>query len=341
MAEEKKLGCIDARDGRLHLHIENTGSLGPVFQVTPERVRDALAKQPGLAEKLNITIGTDGDLYDSQLASMDILFGWAFDRSALKKRAPRLRWVHAHGAGVNHLFPLDWLPDGAVLTNSRGVHGDRASEYAIMAILALNNRLPEMMSNQRERRWKQLYNTGIAGKTLLIVGVGSVGGGTATFAKRFGLKVLGIRRSGEPHPDVDAMFSPSDLDALLPQADFIIVTAPHTRATHHLIGARQIDLLKSGAGLVNYSRANLVDYDALRKRLQRQEISAVLDVFDPEPLPPDSPLWHTPNLIMTPHSSSDDTELYTPRTLDVVFRNVARFLNGERLLNQVRPELGY
>ena len=340
-AKSAKAKRSDKSGKRVHLHIENTGYLGPIFQVTKARLQDAVRRHRDVARQIDITLGTDGDIYDRSIKTADVLFGWDFDRKGLAARAPNIKWVHVHGAGVNHVFPLDWLPKGAVLTNSRGVHGDRASEYAIMAVLALNNRLPEMITNQRKSRWQQLYNTGIAGKTLLVVGVGSVGGGTAAFAKKFGMRTIGVRRTGERHPSIDKMVKPQDLNRVLPDADFVLVTAPHTKDTHHMIGARQLDLMKKGAGLVNYSRANLVDYRALRKKLQRNEMSAVLDVFDPEPLPSSSPLWRTPNLIMTPHSSSDDTELYTPHTLDLVFRNMARFLQGKPLLNQVRPELGY
>jgi glyoxylate/hydroxypyruvate reductase A len=205
----------------------------------------------------------------------------------------------------------------------------------------LNNRVPEMVTNQRRAEWHQIFNTGIAGKTLLIIGVGSVGGGAADWAKRLGLHVIGIRRTGKKHRSVDEMHTPKALHRLLPKADFVLMTTPHTEATHHLLGATEIGLLKNGAGLVNYSRANLVDYDALRARLERHELSAVLDVFDPEPLPSASPLWTTPNLIMTPHSSSDDREQYTPRTLDLVFRNMARFIAGKPLRNRVDPTLQY
>ena len=131
------------------------------------------------------------------------------------------------------------------------------------------------------------------------------------------------------------------LAKLLPEADFVLIAAPHTSDTHHLIGVKEIALLKRGAGLVNYSRANLVDYEALRVRLERGEISAVLDVFSPEPLPSSSPLWHTPNLVITPHSSSDDSELYTPKTLDLILRNMERFIAGKRLMNRVSPKLQY
>ena len=328
-------------DGKIHLHVENGKALGPVFEATRERVDAALRAHPEVAGRLDVTIGYDGDRIEEALRTADVVFAWNFDRSNLKERAPRLRWVHAHGAGVNHLMPLDWLPQGAVLTNSRGVHGERASEYAIMAILMLNNRIPEMTTNQRQARWQQLFNSGVGGKTLLIVGVGSVGGSVATLAKRFGMTVIGIRRTGRKHRSVDAMHQPQDLPQLLPQADFVLIAAPHTSDTHHLIGAREIALLKPGTGLVNYSRANLVDYDALRARLERGEISAVLDVFDPEPLPNSSPLWRTPNLIITPHSSSDDTDQYTPRTLDLIMRNMARLMEGKKLMNQVSRKLQY
>jgi phosphoglycerate dehydrogenase-like enzyme len=328
-------------DRPFHLHIENTSSLGEVFEVSKKRLREALARHPGLADRVKVTIGCDGDIYERSLRTADALFGWSFDRRDLARRAPRLRWVHAHGAGVNHLFPLDWLPAGAVLTNSRGIHGSKASEYAIMAVLALNNRLPEIVTNQKRARWKQLYSTSIAGKTLLIVGVGSVGGDTAKLAKQLGLRVLGLRRSGKAHRHVDEMFRPKDLARVLPKADFVLVTAPHTQDTHHMLDAQMLDRMKPGAGLVNYSRAQLVDYDALSKKLERGELTAVLDVFDPEPLAPDSPLWQMPNLLITPHCSSDDEKRYTPDTLDLVFRNVARLLEGKPLLNRVRPELGY
>jgi phosphoglycerate dehydrogenase-like enzyme len=326
---------------KVHLHIENMSALGDVFEATPARVAAALARHPSLRGKVEITIGRDGDIYEREMPTADILFGWHFDRRNLRALAPRLRWVHAHGAGVSHLMPLDWLPKGAVLTNSRGVHGPKADEYTIMAILMLNNNLPQCFTRQREARWDQVFGTSIAGKTLLIIGVGHVGGGAAKWAKRFGLTVIGIRRSGKPHRHVDEMHEPSALRRLLPRADFVLVTAPHTSDTHQILGAREIGLMKKGSGLVNYSRARLVDYDALLARLRRDEMSAVLDVFDPEPLPASSPLWQAPNLVITPHCSSDDRELYTPKTLDLLFDNLERFTAGKKLRNRVSAERQY
>jgi len=325
----------------VHLHIENLSTLGEVFEATPRRVQEALQRHPGLGGRVKITIGYDGDIFAKAIATADALFGWQFDRTNLGQRAPNLRWIHAHGAGVSHLMPLDWLPPGAVLTNSSGVHGPKADEYTLMALLMLNNNLPQSVTNQRKGRWKQLFNTAIAGKTLLIVGVGHVGGGAAKWAKRLGLRVIGVRRTGKPHRYVDEMYSTSSLRELLPRADFVLVTAPHTHATKHLIGAREIGLLKKGAGLINYSRAHLVDYKALLKRLRTGEVSAILDVFDPEPLPASSPLWQAPNVILTPHCSSDDRALYTPKTLDLVFDNMERFIAGKPLRNRVSAKHEY
>jgi glyoxylate/hydroxypyruvate reductase A len=326
---------------KIHIHFDHDRVLGPVFEVTPERLAAALARHPDVAPHLEITTSFDCQGMEEALPTTEALFVWRFDPKGLARRAPRLRWVHLPGAGIEHLAPFDWLPSGVTLTNNRGVHGARADEYAIMAVLMLNNRVPEMVTNQRAARWEQVFNTGIAGKTLLVIGVGNVGGGVARLAKLFGMRTLGVRRSGAPHPHIDEMHSPAALAALVPRADYIIMTAPSTAASRQLMGRREIGLMRNGSGLVNYSRAGLVDYDALAERLERREISAVLDAFDPEPLPPGSRLWRLPNLIVTPHCSSDDPQDYTPRTLDLVFDNLRRLIAGAPLRNVVDPRLEY
>ncbi len=329
------------RQSKIHLHVENRKGINRVFEADRKRVRDALARYPSLKGKVRVSIGYKGDMLEARLKTADVVFSWDIPRHDLARRAPNLKWMHCHGAGVNHLMPLDWLPPGAVLTNSRGIHGRRATEYASMAILMLNNRIPEMVTHQRKGRWKQCFNSNIGGKTLLIVGVGHIGGDVARWAKSVDLHVIGIRRTGNAHRYVDEMYTPDALSKLLPRADFVLMSAPHTDDSHHLLGAVELARMKPGAGLVNYSRANCVDYAALAKKLKRNEMSAVLDVFDPEPLPRKSPLWEAPNLIITPHCSSDDSEYYTPRTLDLVFENIERYLAGKPLKNRVRSALQY
>lgn len=326
---------------KFHLYIENTPALGPVFEITDSRVSDALQKYPALADKVSITIGGAGCLLDESIAKANVLFGWDFDRDLVSRRGQHLHWIQLQGAGVNHLLPLDWVPEGVPVANSRGAHGKRASEYLMMSLLALNNGLPAMVTNQSRHRWLPIHSEVITGKTLLIVGVGHIGGDLAERAKQFGLHTLGIRRTAKAHPFIDEMFSPDVLADLLPEADFVVVTAPQTRATEKILGKREFSVMKPGAGLVLYSRAGLVDYDALRQSLSNGHISAVVDVFEEEPLPETSPLWDTPNLIITPHSSSNDPVNHARRSLELLFENVSRYMAGTGLLNIVNPKQQY
>ena len=327
--------------GKIHLHVENVSELGRVFEADRTRVREALARHPSLSGKVRVSIGYDGDVLEQRLKTAQVVFAWDIPRHDLARRAPKLCWMHAHGAGVNHLMPLDWLPQGAALTNSRGIHGRRATEYASMAILMLNNRVPEMVTNQRNGIWKQCFNSNISGKTLLIIGVGHIGGDVARWAKGMDMHVIGVRRSGKRHRWCDEMHTPDSLLDLIPRADFVLMSAPQTLDSRHLLGQKELSRMKHGAGLVNYSRAECVDYEALLKKLNRGEVSAVLDVFNPEPLPKSSPLWRASNVIITPHCSSDDAEYYTPRTLDLVLENIERHLAGKQLKNKVSATLQY
>jgi glyoxylate/hydroxypyruvate reductase len=324
-----------SRTGKIHVHMENNRDLGEVFDFTQKAVDEAQQRNSAAKKRLYLTVGYDGDILERALTTADALIGWSFDRRGLARRAPNLKWIHSIGAGVEHMLPLDWVPPAVTLTNNRGVHGERAMEYIAAAVLMLNNRIPEMVTHQQEARWAPSYNTSIKGKTLLIIGVGSIGGDAAQWAAGFGLDVIGIRRSGNPRKGVREMHRLEALRTLLPRADFVLVATPDTAETHQMLGRAEIALLKRGAGLVNIGRAGVVDYEALRERLQAGELSAVLDVFDPEPLPSTSPLWRTPNLIITPHSSLDDPGYYVPRTLDLVVENAMRLADKKVLRNRV------
>jgi len=330
------------RSRRLHIHVENVSTMAPVFQIRREQYAAAAARHRGLAARVRTTIGWDLATFDEAMRTADVLVGWRFPREDLAGRAPRLKWIHMTGAGIEHIVPLDWLPRGAVVTTNSGVHAPKAGEFAAMAILMISNHLPALVTAQRQGRWHRIFSTPVRGKTLAIVGVGAMGGAAAARAKALGMRVLGVRRSGRPHRHVDEMFGPGELDRVLPRADVVLVTVPLTRQTRQLIGKRELDLMKPAAGLINMGRARVVDYEALAAKLTRGELSgAMLDVFDPEPLPAESPLWTTPNLLMTPHVSSDDVQSYIPRTLDLVFDNVRRHLQGRPLKNRVQPDREY
>ncbi len=327
---------------KLHIYFDAGLKKPPVFQVTEALYRAAARRHPDLARHVRAKIGDGERDLAPVIGEVDGIVGFRFPTGLIRAGAGKLKWLHATGAGIEHLLPLDWLPAGATLTNNSGVHAAKTLESATLAILALNTRLPEIVSNQRAARWKQVFTPAVRGRTLLVVGVGGMGGSAARAGKRLGMHVLGIRRSGRGHRAVDEMFSPSDLGRVIPHADIVFVTAPLTPETRHLIGRAELGLMKPTAGLVNFGRAGVVDYRALSAKLRRKEIAgAILDVFEPEPLPSSSSLWRTPNLIMTPHVTSDDDEDYMPLTLDLVFENVARLLDGRPLKNAVRPDISY
>jgi phosphoglycerate dehydrogenase-like enzyme len=218
----------------------------------------------------------------------------------------------------------------------------KAAQSALMALLMLNARMPELVESQRRRQWNRLFTDSLAGKSLLIVGVGHIGGGAAEHAKAFGMNVLGIRKSRGAHPAVDEMHGPGDLHALLPRADFVLLNAALTPETRFLFGAREFALMRRGARFINMSRGGLVDPAALDAALRSGQLGgALIDVSYPEPPPADWPYWDTPNLIITPHVLSDDIEEYVPRTLDLFFGNVRRLFDGQPLTNVVDLERQY
>ena len=313
-----------------------------VFTITRERFEAAAARHPDVAEHVEAFIDWDLDNFADSMATAEVLICWDLPTANLGAVAPNLKWIQNIGAGVEHLCPIDWLPDGVTLVNNKGAHAAKAGEFGLMAVLMLHTRMPAVLANQRRAHWESLYATPVAGRTLLIVGVGNIGGALAKHAQALGLEVLGVSRHGRDHPHVDRMVTPDRLDEVLPEADFVFVSTPATPETRNLIDRDRFARMKPGAGLINVGRAAVVDYDALCESLASGRLSgAVLDVFDPEPLPPDSPLWQTDRLLVTPHISADDGESYVPLTLDLFFDNMRRYLAGEPLANVVRPELGY
>lgn len=328
------------RTGRLAVYVYNHPGADPVFAVTPERFEAAARRYPALRRRLVVAFGSDPAAFAAGIREAEVLLAGTFPREDLAARAPRLRWIQSTNAGVEDVLPV--LPPGVILTNASGVHGPKAAEFALTALLMLNHAIPRFVTQQREGRWAPCFTSVIAGRTALVVGVGAMGAAVGRLCRRFGLRVLGIRRSGRPHPAVEAMYTPRHLPRLLPRADFLVLTVPHTAETRGLIGKAELDRLRPHAGVVNLGRGPVLDHAALADKLRRGELAgAVLDVVDPEPLPPDSPLWSTPNLIITPHCAVDDAAAYVPRALDIFFANVARYLAGRPLRNRVDPARGY
>ena len=325
----------------LHLHLESFRSRPALFHITEKDWQAAARRHRAAARGLRVTFGWDGDVLDEALKTADVMINSSPPKEQLRSRAPRLRWIQTTGAGIDGLVPLDWLPPDIALTNNTGAHGAKAEDSCLMAISLLNARLPQLMAHQRERRWQPVYTTPVAGKTVIVIGFGDLGQGAGRAAKKLGAKVIAVTRSGKAGRPADAAHPTARLDSVLPKADFVIVATPLTAETRNLLNRERLDLLRPEAALVNIGRAPVVDYDALRDKLVKGELAgAVLDVFQPEPLPSDSPLWDTPNLIALPHVSCDDPR-YVEQLLDFWFENLARFRAGKKLVNLVDRKLGY
>jgi phosphoglycerate dehydrogenase-like enzyme len=330
----------------LHLRFETRAGKPAVFRFTERLIAEAQSRSG--VSGVGTSLGEDlRDLNwlaetDGLIASNDIVRDPRFPLRELVTTAPRLRWIHIIGAGIEPLLPLDWLPPGMVLTNNSGVHAEKIHEAATMALLMLNARIPAIITNQKNARWDQIFTPCIAGKTVLVIGVGKMGATVAAAAKALGLRVVGVRRSGAPHPAVDRMVPIAALETVLPEADFVVNAAPLTLETRNLFDRRRIDLMKPGAGFLNIGRAGSVDHDALVEALRTGPLSgAIIDVHNPEPLPETSPLWQADNLVLTPHVTSDDLDGYLPKTFDLVFANAARLMRGDPLVNLVDPRRGY
>ena len=256
--------------------------------------------------------------------------------------APKLKLIYVTSAGLDKLAPFDWLPEGVALLNNRGTHAAKAGEYGLMALLMLVNRLPQTMTAQRNGVWHAVHGTVLAGRRVVVVGLGALGGSTAAQAHAFGMHVTGVRTTATPHPACHDVVSTDGLDDVLPGAEMLFLATPLTPGTTGLLSRERIAKLPKGAGVVNIGRGGLIDQDALMDALESGHLGgAVLDVFDPEPLPPGHRMWTTPNVIVTPHNSADDPNTYNDRSLDILFDNLRALQAGAELPNRFDIGRGY
>ena len=320
----------------------NTKEGEDVFTITSERFASALKDHPTVDGKLDVFIDWDTDNFASSMHDADVLLTWDLPTEDLDKLAPKLKWIHCIGAGVEHLLPLDWMPKGVTLTNNKGVHAAKAGEFGLMSILMLHSHIPAIVTNQRNKIYDSRYASPIAGKTLVVIGTGSLGGAVAKMVHKLGVRVIGVNRHGRPVEGCDEVVTTDRLDDVLPCADYVLAATPDIPETRGLLDHRRLGLMKSSAGIVNIGREAIMDYEALCQKLEDGKLAgAILDVFDPEPISASSRLWHTKNMIITPHVSADDGDAYVPLTLGLFFQNMERHLAGEPLINPVRPDLGY
>ncbi|MFW5685096.1 MAG: D-2-hydroxyacid dehydrogenase [Spirochaetota bacterium] len=264
----------------------------------------------------------------------------------LLPRATNLKWYQQGGAGADWLLNHPEVRDlNFTLTSASGVHAVNMSEHMLAYLLALGRGFPAAIRGQRNRVWEENRQQDLfelAGKRVLLLGVGAIGARFATLCRACEMEVVGVRR--DPSASVEGaarMVGPEQLRDELPRTDVLASTLPHTEETHHLIGREEIALLKDGAVIVNVGRGGTIDEQAMVEALRSGKLrGAGLDVFETEPLPADSPLWEMENVIITPHYSGL-TPHYNERLFDIFVDNLGRYLRGEALRNVVDKRLGY
>jgi phosphoglycerate dehydrogenase-like enzyme len=283
---------------------------------------------------------------DAMLPGIDVVLGFAI-RSENFAAARRLRWIHSTSAGVEWMLFPELVESDVVLTCSRGLHARSMAEHALAMMLAMTRQLPLARDAQRERRWTQheQATTGFAdlhGTTLGLIGFGHVGRATAALGSALGMHVIAVRRhpAADPSP-AHEQWGLERLPELLERADWVVLAAPSTRASRHVIGAAELARMKPGARIVNVGRGALVDEPALIEALRDGRIAgAALDVCETEPLPDDSPLWTMPQVLLTPHVSGLGPD-YWSRARAIFARHLRAFVAGEPLENVVDKRAGY
>ncbi len=285
---------------------------------------------------------------ESHLRDAEVLVTWSL-RAEQFAEAKQLRWIHSPAAAVHQLLIPEIVASDVVVTNSRSVHGPVVAEHALALVFAMAKKLPQAARYQAQHVWSQqrLWDDRprpreLAGATLAIVGLGSIGAEVARLASAVSMRVVGVREHPEKgSPNAAEVYGIDQLDRALGEADYVVLATPLTERTHTLINADRLANMKAEACLVNVGRGALVDEAALVAALREKRLGgAALDVFSVEPLPPESPLWDLDNVLVTPHSAAITERLWT-RHYELLSDNLHRFLAGEPLRGVVEKEKGY
>ncbi|GAB2742552.1 D-2-hydroxyacid dehydrogenase [Streptomyces bullii] len=275
-----------------------------------------------------------------RLPHADVLLVWDFTSHAVREAwpgdGPRPRWVHTASAGVDHLMCPELAACDTVVTNARGVFDQPIAEYVAALVLAMAKDLPRTLELQREQTWRHRESQKVAGSRACVVGSGPIGRAIATTLEALGITTALVGRT--PRTGVHG---PDDLDRLISRADWVIAAAPLTERTHGMFDARRFGVMQPSARFINVGRGQLVVEDALAEALARRWIAgAALDVFETEPLPPGSPLWRAPGLIVSPHMSGD-TAGWRDELAAQFVELYERWEAGRPLVNVVDKQRGY
>ncbi len=279
------------------------------------------------------------------LAQADVLFDFDFTHlDDLPDLAPNLKWIQSTSAGIGQLVKrlgyaekTDWI-----FTTASGTHARPLAEFALMSMLMFAKNYEYLAVEKANKHWARYCATELADKTVSIIGLGSIGREVAKLAKAFEMRVIGNRRNlSQPIEFVDELFPYGDLTPLLNQADYLVLAVPHTRETEKMITATEFAQLPKGAVIINIARGAVIDEPAMIEALQNSQLAgAALDVFEVEPLPPESPLWEMPNVIISPHSAST-AETENAKITNLFRENLQLFLADEPMKNVLDVERLY
>jgi len=286
---------------------------------------------------------------EDHLRDSEIIFAFSL-RPEQFRLAPRLRWIHAPSAAVHQLMFPELVNSDVVLTNAREVHGPVVAEHVIALIFALAKKIPQTARLQQKHLWGQdaIWNDGprpreVAGATVGLIGLGSIGRNVARMASALGMRVIAVREHPEKEkPEgVAAVYALAQINDLLAQSAYVVVAAPLTDATRGLMNADRLAAMREDAYLINVGRGPQVDEAALADALRNHHIAgAALDVFEHEPLPPESPLWELENILITPHTAGLTENLWQ-RHYALFSENLRRYLDAQPLLFVVDKQKGY
>jgi phosphoglycerate dehydrogenase-like enzyme len=279
------------------------------------------------------------DEFERRIGEADVVVVSGMWRNHLLDHTQRLRFIQSIGAGTDQFDRGKLTERGIRLASAQGVNARAVSEHAMALILAMARKLPEARDNQARQFWRGMVSDiaqredELSGKTLLIIGLGSIGSRLAQLAKAFELRVIGIKRNPATGGEAaDSAHGLTDLKTMLPQADFVVLTCPLNKETEKVIDADTFSRMKTSAYLINAARGGCVDELALIKALQDQTIAgAAIDVTAEEPLPANSPLWRLSNVLITPHTAGE-TRKYEDNVLDILVDNLNRLWRGESTL---------
>ena len=282
-----------------------------------------------------------------ELADARVLFQWAGNREELKRvmaGAPRLEWIHGRYAGLDAILSPELIESPIPLTNGRGSFSQSLGEFVMCGALYFAKDLTRMLRSKAERRWDTFDVMELSTQTLGIVGHGDIGRAIARRAKALGMRVLALRRDPSPRPgdeDIDQAYANADLHTMLPQCDYVVAAAPLTPQTRHMISSAEFAAMKNDAIVMNVGRGPVIDEAAMVVALQTKQIrGAVLDVFEVEPLPAESPLWGMENVLISFHTA-DHTKDWLGDSVSLFMEQFERWRKGEPLKNVVDKRAGY